>query len=365
MKEFSILRKTLILLVILQLSIFAAIAQHRVFLLHPTVGNIENMLELIRQKVIDIPDLEMIGVYHEKEASDYTQSDAYLKEHKIAHYTLMKISGELNVQNIYRENECSPAFQKIVKEADAIVFFGGPDIQPVLYGAKQHLLTVVTDPFRHLMETSLLFHLMGGSRNPAFKPLLLQKPNLIVRGFCLGMQTMNVAAGGTLVQDIPMEVYHVTTAEGMLTMDIKNRHHNYQNELHPGCSLDWGLLHPVKLSATGYFHELCKNMEQQEPYVFSSHHQAVGVKGKDLEVIASSMDGKIVEGLQHKVFREVIGVQFHPEKADLYLPESLYISNPDDQYSLYKQLIKEKSMEFHLKFWKDFSDKIKKLKANG
>ncbi|MCL6102846.1 MAG: hypothetical protein M1292_10200 [Bacteroidetes bacterium] len=93
----------------LQLSLFAAVAQHRVFLLHPTVENIENMLSLIQQKVIEIPDLEMVGVYYEKEVFDYSKSEKYLKDHQIANYTLMKISGELNTRNIYQENDCIPA----------------------------------------------------------------------------------------------------------------------------------------------------------------------------------------------------------------------------------------------------------------
>ena len=274
----------------------------------------------------------------------------------------MKITGELTVKNIYGENACTPAFKKIVQDADAILFFGGPDIQPAIYGEQQHLLTVVTDPYRHLMETSLLFHLIGGSRNPDFKPLLLNKPNLIVRGFCLGMQTMNVAAGGTLVQDIPQQIYNVSTVEGMLAIDAKNRHHNYNNELNPGCDLNWGVIHPVKFEAKGYLHDLCQNMEQQQPYVFSSHHQAVGKQGKNLEVIATSLDGKIVEAMQHKIFREVIGVQFHPENSALYLPESVYLGAPGNGTSLNKQLIKEKSMDFHLKFWKDFSTKVAALK---
>ena len=59
--------------------------------------------------------MEMVGVYHEKEASDYTQSEKYLQEKMITHYTLMKISGELNLKNIYRENDCTPAFRKIVQ----------------------------------------------------------------------------------------------------------------------------------------------------------------------------------------------------------------------------------------------------------
>ena len=362
MRKLLIIRKALLLLVILQLSVVVAIAQHKIFLLHPTVSNIENIMSLIDQKVIDIPDLQMIGVYYDKEAFDYSKSEKYLKEKKIANYTLMKISGELNVGNIYRENDCTPAFKKIVQEADAILFFGGPDIQPSIYGEKQHLLTEVTDPNRHLMETSLFFHLIGGSRNPDFKPLLLQKPGLIVRAFCLGMQTMNVAAGGTLIQDIPVEVYHISTAEGMLAIDAKNQHHNYHTQLNPGFDVSWGILHPIKISPKGFLHELCLNMEQQQPYILSSHHQAAGKKGKDLEITATSMDGKIIEGLQHRTFKEVVGVQFHPEQSSLYLSGSHYTTAPGNDYSPNEQLIREKSLEFHKKFWRDFSEKVARIK---
>jgi putative glutamine amidotransferase len=365
MRKLLILRKTLILLVVLQLSVLVAIAQHKIFLLHPTVGNIENIMSLIEQKVIDIPDLQMVGVYYEKEAFDYSKSEKYLLEKKIANYTLMKISGNLNTRNIFGENDCTPAFKKIVQEADAILFFGGPDIQPSIYGEKQHLLTEVTDPNRHLMETSLFFHLIGGSRNPDFKPLLLQKPGMIVRAFCLGMQTMNVAAGGTLIQDIPVEVYHISTAEGMLAVDAKNQHHNYNTQLNPGFDVSWGILHPIKISSKGYLHDLCLNMEQQQPTILSSHHQAAGKKGKDLEITATSLDGKIIEGLQHKIFKEVVGVQFHPEQSSLYLPGSHFTSSPGSDYSPNEQLIREKSLEFHKKFWRDFSEKIKRIKAKG
>jgi putative glutamine amidotransferase len=359
------LQKALILLVILQFSFFAAIAQHKVFLLHPTVDNIKNILELIQQKIIDIPDMEMVGVYHQKESSDYSKSEAYLKEKKVPHYSLMKITGELDVKSIFGENSCTADFKKIVQEADAIIFFGGPDIQPAIYGQKQHLLTVVTDPYRHLMETSLFFHLIGGSRNPNFKPLLSENPNLIVRGFCLGMQTMNVAAGGTLVQDIPSEVYHISTAEGMLALPAQDRHHNYNNELYPGCDLSWGLLHPVKPTAKGFLHDICMDLQQKKPYVLSSHHQAAGKLGKNLEVIATSMDGKVVEGLQHKIFRDVVGVQFHPEQSSIYLPGSRYSNSPDNIYSPNEQLIKENSLEFNLKFWKDFCERVKGSKVKG
>ncbi len=56
-----------------------------------------------------------------------------------------------------------------------------------------------TDPGRHFFEVSFLFHLLGGSRNESFKPLLDENPGYMVTGFCLGMQSMNVATGGILI----------------------------------------------------------------------------------------------------------------------------------------------------------------------
>jgi putative glutamine amidotransferase len=362
MKMHRVIYKVLVILAILQVTIITAVAQHKVYMLHPTVGNIENVMELVRLKMIDVRDLEIVGIYHSMEASDYVRSEKYLDEKKIEHFRLEKISGELDVRNIYGENDCTAAFKRIVKEADAILFNGGPDIQPSIYGEKQHLLTEVTDPYRHLMETSLFFHMTGGSRNPDFKPLLLEKPGLIVRAFCLGMQTMNVAAGGTLIQDIPEEIYHITTAEGMLALDAKNRHRNYNTQLNPGIDLSWSFLHPVKMKAGGFLDNLCKNTGQQEPYILSSHHQAVGELGKNLDIIAVSLDGKVVEALQHKIFKEVIGVQFHPEQSSLYLPESRYYYTPGNKFSLHEKLGSENSLEFHINFWKDFSQKVMAIK---
>jgi putative glutamine amidotransferase len=362
MKKFGIALKILIVSVALLLTFNPVSAKHKIYMLHPTVGYIENLRELIRLELIDIPDLEIVGVYHEKETNDYSRSEKYLKEKGITNFNLMKISGDLDVKTVFGENGCTAAFRQIAGDAGAILFNGGPDIQAAIYGEKQHLLTIVTDPYRHLMETSLFFHLIGGSRNPDFKPLLEQKPGLIVRAFCLGMQTMNVAAGGTLVQDIPGEVYGITTAEDMLALDPANRHHNYQVEISPGYQLAWGMLHPVRTIPGEFLNDLCANTTQQEPWVYSSHHQAVGRMGKNLKVTATSMDGKIVEGLRHAFYNEVIGVQFHPEVASLYQPKASQSETPGQVYSLYNRLTTENSLEFHRRFWKDFSEKVSSLK---
>src|SRR5690606_40614006 len=69
-------------------------------------------------------------------------------------------------------------------------------IPPGVYG-EENTLSVITDPQRHYFETTFLFQLLGGFWNEDFKPFLNEKPKYMVTGFCLGMQTMNVATGGT------------------------------------------------------------------------------------------------------------------------------------------------------------------------
>jgi putative glutamine amidotransferase len=335
-------------------------SQHQVVLLHPTVSNIENMEWLVENKIIDIPGLELLGVYYEKEAYNYSFSEKYLIEHHLKNYHLLKIEGELKPEDIYRDNSCTPAFRKLVEESDAILFFGGPDIQAALYGKKQNLLTEVTDPNRHSFETSLFFHLIGGSRNPYFKPLLTDKPNFIVRAFCLGMQTMNVAAGGTLLQDIPTELYHKNTLDEVAAQPAEMQHRSYVAPKYPLEDLFGGTFHPIRISKAGYLHEIAGKAEVTSPKVMSYHHQAVGNKGAKLEVIATSMDGKIVEGLQHALFKNVVGVQFHPESSSLYKPEKKLVTIPGSTFAPYELLKSSNSLPFHQLFWKDFSEKVAK-----
>jgi putative glutamine amidotransferase len=338
-------------------------AQHRVILLHPTVGNIENMIWMTEHKIIDIPDIEMIGVYHEKEAYDYSQSEQYLKDKAVKNYRLLKVDGEIAPDELFRENSCTQTFREIVAQADAILFFGGPDIQPSIFGEKQHLLTVVTDPNRHIFEVSFFFHLIGGTGNPAFKPLLSEKPGIIVRAFCLGMQTMNVAAGGTLLQDIPQQRYHKQNVEDVMAIKAENRHRNYNTLLYQDDDLMWGFFHPVKISSKGFLNEIAMKCEQNTPTIYSSHHQAVGKKGKALDVIALSPDGKIIEALQHNTFKNVVGVQFHPEPSMLYQPETKVKLSPTEEFRPNELLNSTNSIGFHQTFWKDFSERVISVKV--
>lgn len=291
MKKAGFRIKALFLLVIVALISLQGQSQHRLVLLHPTVSNIENMIWMVENKIIDIPEVELVGVYYAKEAYDYSTSEKYLAEHQLKNYQLRKIEGDIKPEDIFRENSCTSAFRKLFEESDAILFFGGPDIPAAVYGEEQHLLTIVTDPQRHYFETSLFFHLIGGSRNTAFRPFLADKPDFIIRAFCLGVQTMNVAAGGTLIQDIPLEVYHRNTLEKVAAQPIENQHRSYVAPLYPLSDLFGGNFHSIRIAKTGYLREIAKMSGSTTPKVLSYHHQAVGRKGANMEVIATSKDG--------------------------------------------------------------------------
>ncbi len=358
------LRSNLILLVLtLVLGLpFAASARHKIYLMNPTVWNLENTLWLMQKKVIDIPDADLIGVCYSGVAYNYMLTEKFIKDKSLINCSLVWMKEDIQSGEVYGENRWTPFFKQIVADADAILFFGGPDIQPSLYGQKQHLLTVVTDPNRHLFEVSFFFQMMGGSRNESFKPLLAEHPDLIVRAFCLGMQTMNVAAGGTLMQDIPQQAYQKVFTEDVLAIDPKNQHRNYNTLLFQDEGLMGGFFHPVNVLDFGLLSELSKKTGQREPYVYSSHHQAVGEKGANLDVIAVSEDGRIVEALQHQRFKNVVGVQFHPEPPMLYNPETQSRLKPSESFAPNAYLQSVNSFSFHQAFWSDFSERINALK---
>lgn len=220
------------------------------------------------------------------------------------------------------------------------------------------LLTQMTDPYRHYFEASFLFHLIGGGQNPEFVPLLEKKPDYLIYAICLGMQTMNVAAGGTLVQDIPSEIYDLYLVEDILNQDNHKQHQNYNNHLLVDTTLFSGNFHSIKIldnkPLVGDYHQ------NLQPLVYSNHHQAIEKLGKGLEVIATTVDGEIIEAIAHQQYPNVLGIQFHPEGTYLYHPDSKYRKNPKDGVKSGKEILEENnSYQFHLKFWETFSKKLR------
>ncbi len=330
----------------------------RIIIINPSLGYTKSFIYLIENKIIDIPDTEFVGIIYDKANHQYERTQEYLDENNYPFYRIEKVTGNLKPETLFQQNSCSEDFHRIFSGSDGILFLGGPDVPSGIFGSKTNLLTNITDPHRHYFELSFLFHLLGGNQNESLTPLLEEDKNYIVNAFCLGLQTMNIATGGTLYQDIPSEVYGLKYVEDVLDMDKENIHSGYKGRLYPGEGMNWCNFHRIKLIEDTFFVTEMDLNPGDLPYVLSAHHQAIKDVGKNLKIAAVSMDGKIIEALEHTEYENVFSVQFHPEFSDLYDPEGDKFKNdPDDtdEFTFNELLIENKAMEFHRKYWEYFS----------
>ena len=327
--------------------------QDTLLLFHPTTGNLEILGNLVSRRILPLEEFHVKGVYHALEEYDYSQTIRYAEELGLEWVTLVKLAGAVEPGGLFGENRFTELFGDLFRSSRGALFMGGPDIPPQLYGAEVNLLTRVTDPYRHYLELSFMFHLLGGYQDPSWEPLLRQKPGYVVSGICLGMQTLNVATGGTLIQDIPTEIYGIHTAEGILALPEDRQHRNYRGMAQAGCAEATSYhFHRIRLTEGSFLADETGFRGITGPLVLSSHHQAVDKLGRDLEVAALSMDGMVVEAIRHNRFPHVIGVQFHPEKPGLFDPSMLHSVSCSDSISFHAVIRDTPSYEFHLAYWK-------------
>jgi putative glutamine amidotransferase len=332
-----------------------------VILVHPTKGNLVWFDFLVSNKIIDIENLRIIGLYHEKEVYDYSLAEKYVKEKNISYIKFQKITENISQDMIFQKNACSKVFEELFATSKGIIFTGGPDMPPSIYKEETSLLTEITDPFRHYFEISFLFHLLGNEQYPDFKPMLDKNPAYVVYGICLGMQTMNVATGGTMIQDIPSEIYKVNSVEQFLLQAQNQQHSNYYNKLVVDSLLFEGNFHEIAIKDLKPIIGNAKSVSM--PLVLSIHHQAADKTGSNLSILATSADGNIIEALGHQMYANVLGVQFHPERIYLHNTELLRRISPNEPLVLGNDILKNHgSYEFHLSYWKEFARKISENK---
>jgi putative glutamine amidotransferase len=329
-----------------------------ILLAHPTVQNLETIQFLLQNNILKLQDEEFIGVYSAEESYDYSKSVALLKKPEMNRFHLQKIDGPENANRIFAENCWTKMFRKLFDHSVGIFFFGGPDIQPEIYGQK-NLYSEVTDPNRHSFELSLLFHLLGGKQNETFFPFMTAKPGYFVTGFCLGLQSMNVATGGTLTQDIPTQTYKKKNAEENLKLNKDKLHRNYWQEISKDTSLMGINFHHIQFTADPFFLKTVKADKELKPQVLSSHHQSIDELGKDLIVTATSMDGDVIEGIHHRIYPNVFAVQFHPEVPALYKEGKKLKFAPNDTPKSFYEILSPADREFHLKYWETISKAVK------
>jgi putative glutamine amidotransferase len=159
---------------------------------------------------------------------------------------------------------------------DGLVLAGGADIDPAAYGAEPHEETRGSVPVRDGFEVAL-----------ARRAIERDIPLL---GICRGMQLMNVARGGTLLQHLP-EVYG---------------HHEHRRAVG---SFD-GADHDVRLAEGSL---AARAAGEELLGTKSHHHQGVDVLGEGLQVSGWSTMDELPEALEMPDRRFVLGVQWHPE----------------------------------------------------
>jgi putative glutamine amidotransferase len=352
----------LILLLALPAPLLAADDSVTVLITHPRADELRNIAKLVERGLLEVPNLRLVGIYHQNEWENYADARSYIAEQENSWMELKEIACKLEVKSVYRKNDCSSVFQDLFNASNAVIFTGGPDIPPVLYGEKTLITTAIEDPPRHRFEISFLFHLLGSGRNKKFKPFLQDRPDYVVLGLCLGLQSMNVATGGSLIQDIPSEVYKIKTLEAGMRLPAMNKHRSFSQPLNPALGVGRAVIHPVHFKGRS---ELAKTLapDGKPVKVISLHHQGIEKLGSGLVVLATSPDGKIIEAIRHQKFTNVLGVQFHPEKSLPWEPDSIYLEREGAQAPNYVAEWFQKDQRartFVEAFWHLVGDRIKK-----
>ena len=174
-----------------------------------------------------------------------------------------------------------------VTQCDGFLIPGGRDIDPRLYGAEYAPYTAPVQRFRDVYTLAMVHRI-----READKPLL---------GICYGMQAINVAYGGTLIQDIRIECPFINTP--------------HDRKL--GLSKE-SAIHDVTLEKGSPIHTL---IERDYTGAHGFHHQAIKDVGEGLTVMGRSAD-ELVEAFYDPGKRYLWGVMWHPESDFAYREDS-------------------------------------------
>ena len=165
---------------------------------------------------------------------------------------------------------------EVLELLDGLVLAGGADIDPSSYGEQAHPETVDTVPERDRFEIALVRAAI--------------ERDLPVLGICRGMQLINVAYGGTLLQHLPEHFGHHEHLRVPGTFD--------------GADHDVDLVAgTLAARAAGEAHHATK----------SHHHQGIDRLGEGLRISGCSAVDGLTEAIEQPGRRFVLGVQWHPE----------------------------------------------------
>jgi putative glutamine amidotransferase len=190
--------------------------------------------------------------------------------------SVLHVGGEVRVV------DASMRPQDALAGVDGLMLTGGDDVAPTRYGEEPHPSFSEAEAGRDEFELAII--------------AAARANDLPIFAICRGVQVLNVACGGTLVQDIPSLV--TGALHHSLTVP-PNQSYTLAHEVW----IDKGTLLST-LMADRLTGDACE--------VNSRHHQAVKDLAKGFQVAATAPDG-VVEAIEDPTARFCLGVQWHPE----------------------------------------------------
>jgi len=189
----------------------------------------------------------------------------------------------LHVGGDVRVVDASMRVDDALSGVQGLLLTGGADIAPARYGESAHATVEEAEPGRDEFEIDLI--------------AAARKRSLPIFAICRGIQVLNVAGGGTLVQDIPSLVH------GALPHSLPSPPHEA-----------YELAHEVWLDKDTLLTRLMRERlsDADSCEVNSRHHQAVKDLAAGLRVSATAPDG-VIEAIEDPEARFCLGVQWHPE----------------------------------------------------
>jgi putative glutamine amidotransferase len=205
--------------------------------------------------------MALIAVSHSRRMADYLES-------------VKRAGGE--AIEVAADTEPPAA---VVARVNGLLLTGGGDVDPEIYGESRHATYEASEPGRDQFEMALARAAL--------------EAGLPVLAICRGMQVLNVAMGGTLIQDVPTEV------AGALNHSLTE----------PRAAI----AHEVWVSkGSKLWTILLDHLDGESLQVNSRHHQAVKRIADGFDVSATAPDG-VVEAIERTGDAYCVAVQWHPE----------------------------------------------------
>jgi putative glutamine amidotransferase len=207
--------------------------------------------------------MTVIGITTCRKLEDYRQS-------------ILHVGGEPRIL------DASMAVEQALAGIDGLMLTGGDDVAPSRYGETAHATVVEAEPGRDEFEIALV--------------KAARARQLPIFAICRGVQVLNVACGGSLMQDIPSQL------KGAVPHSLT---------VPPNDS--YSLAHEVWVEKDSLLSKLMRErLVDESVEVNSRHHQAVKDVAPGFRASATAPDG-VIEAIEDPAARFCLGVQWHPE----------------------------------------------------